>query len=522
VGAIAVSTHDNGGNLVTNATPLSNLVVYAGTGQFSNFYAGGQSVGLMRSTNGGDTWELVGSPGMAGLPISSLVATRVGTEDIVLVGTIANTVTTRDAAGKIQQQVLRGGGVFRSVDGGDTFTKNEIVAPPATAGTREFQVGSVSDLARDPGNLSRVYAAVIGGGIYESTDAGANWTPINAGFALDADGADNDGVGSVDNATEALTGAARIVLAVQQDRTSATNAVYAALIGVTDWLTGVYRKAPADAAWSLVGTNPPPRTNANRFFGEMEGAPRVTFNAGASPTIVRDAGSFLDDGFLPGGTIAVRIAGANGWNYRIAPGAGSVTATTLTLEAGSGITAAAAAGGVRIFHVNEADIVIVGNPTLTLAAGPAAGTITVTRNNGTWGADGFMVGGIATIAGTNSNNGNFVVTAVAGGVITLQRATGSTAAFVAEPAPSANIQVTGSARIASTPSGIQPQIHFGRQGIRNTALNVDAAGNVFLGGDTASRGTNLYWWDNSAGGQVWRNFVPVGKIGRASCRERVS
>ena len=58
--------------------------------------------------------------------------------------------------------------------------------------------------------------------------------------------------------------------------------------------------------------------------------------------------------------------------------------------------------------------------------------------------------------------------------------------------------MTGAAIVASTPSGIQPQVHFGRQGLRNFALEVDAAGNVFIGGDTSSRGTNLFWWDNGA------------------------
>ena len=41
IGALVVSTHDNAGNPVTGATSVNNLVLYAGTGQFSNFYIGG-------------------------------------------------------------------------------------------------------------------------------------------------------------------------------------------------------------------------------------------------------------------------------------------------------------------------------------------------------------------------------------------------------------------------------------------------------------------------------------------------
>ncbi|MBL8533801.1 MAG: exo-alpha-sialidase, partial [Betaproteobacteria bacterium] len=512
IGALAVSTHDNTGALVTAATPVEKLVVYAGTGQFSNQYTGGQSVGLMRSVNGGATWELVTPPDMAGLPIASIVATRDGTQDVVVVGTIANSVTSRDDTGALQTRVARAGGVFRSTDGGQTFTKSEIVAAPAQPGVYHFPVSSVTSIVQDPGNLSRLYMGVVGGGVYQSDNAGATWTNINGTLGVAADGVDNDAYLGVDNPEEGAAGAARIVLSVRENRTANDNPVYAALIGTTDWLMGVWRKAPASANWALVGTNPPPRDPMYAEDVSMSGGAAVDIVAGASPTITRkDAGgSFVTDGFVANREIAVTLPGGTATLYRVT----AVTATTLTLAAGSNIAAGAGVAGAVINQVSRTPIQISGNPTLTIASGGTAGVITITRpaGAGTWGADGFMPGHLATVSGTVNNNGRYFVTAATPTVLTLRSISNTPAAFVAEPAPAAGIVITGALAIPSTPGNVQPQVHVGQQGQRNFALAVDAAENVFIGGDTAQLGTNLFWWDNRAApnGQVWRPVMPTG------------
>ncbi|MGD8477974.1 MAG: hypothetical protein PVI98_12550, partial [Burkholderiales bacterium] len=73
--------------------------------------------------------------------------------------------------------------------------------------------------------------------------------------------------------------------------------------------------------------------------------------------------------------------------------------------------------------------------------------------------------------------------------------------------------IRGNTFVRSTPDAVQPQVHFGRQGVRNFSLNADVNGNVFIGGDTQSNGPNLFYWDNNlvaAGGQVWRYAYPSG------------
>src|SRR5262245_25144458 len=40
-------------------SPVSSNVIYAGTGQFSSFFAGGTAVGVYKSTDGGATWQIL-------------------------------------------------------------------------------------------------------------------------------------------------------------------------------------------------------------------------------------------------------------------------------------------------------------------------------------------------------------------------------------------------------------------------------------------------------------------------------
>jgi len=507
IGALTISTHDNAGDLVTAMTPVSDLVLYAGTGSTSNFgSAGGQSLGVLRSVNGGDTWELLAPPELLGLPISSIVATRVGSEDIVLVGTVANVITTRDVSG-IQRRVTKGGGIFRSTNGGDTFTKNELVAPPMDPSGYRFPFSSVTDIVQDPGSLSRMYAAVIGMGVYQTTDAGQMWSLYSSQLTLATDGVDNDGVDGIDSVSEQAAGAARIVLAVQNDSMSANNAVYAGLTGKTNWLMGVFRRAPGDANWALVGTNPAPRLAGQRFDVNMAGIanlltgnPNLTIAAGATPTITRhDGNSWVTDGFKINRLIQVVDPAGIRFNYHVT----GVNALMLTLAAGSNVNAVAMTNGFVIGQFSQTPIQIAGNSNLVFAGS------TITRITGDWRNDGFMAGHQITVAGSAMNNTSFVVTNVTPTVLTL--ATAVTAEGMAGGVN--GINVTGVSILASTPSGVQPQVHVGAQASRNTAFNVDATGNVFIGGDTQGRGANLFWFDNRTapmGGQVWRYAFPTG------------
>ena len=62
-------------------------MIWAGTGSFSSFASrGGFAIGLLKSVDGGDTWEVVAPVTLAGVPITSVVAVANGPTDTIIVG----------------------------------------------------------------------------------------------------------------------------------------------------------------------------------------------------------------------------------------------------------------------------------------------------------------------------------------------------------------------------------------------------------------------------------------------------
>jgi photosystem II stability/assembly factor-like uncharacterized protein len=149
--------------------PGDPQIIYAGTGE-ANFrevaYAG---QGLLKSADGGTTWELLASSTFA----------RTAFSDIKVDPTDANIVvvaTTRGAAGRandpgMPQPFAPPRGILKSTDGGVTWAQSLN--------------GEATDLEVDPGNFSRQYAGlgdILGAplnGVYRSTDGADTWEAID-------------------------------------------------------------------------------------------------------------------------------------------------------------------------------------------------------------------------------------------------------------------------------------------------------------------------------------------------------
>jgi hypothetical protein len=140
----------------------SGQTLWVGTGSLSSFFSdGGKAIGLLRTTDGGATWNVLGTD-LAGFPVISIVPTAhtdPGTgQQVVLV-----------AMGYV--------GILRSTDGGQTFqqvTDSDDQAP---------LIGRATDLIPDPTYSGRYYAAMPGRGVLRSDDWGENWTSISNGFS---------------------------------------------------------------------------------------------------------------------------------------------------------------------------------------------------------------------------------------------------------------------------------------------------------------------------------------------------
>jgi hypothetical protein len=212
-------------------SPVNPNEIFAGSGLTTAFQGkGGPSgFGVGRSLDGGLTWQVLGAGVLGGQSIRSIVPTTLDGGNVVLAASLyANNLF-------FLPPPQPGGGVYRSADGGVTWTQ---LSGAAHSG---LPAESVSDLVADPGNPRRFYAAVapfvFGStgqeGVYRSDDGGLTWAPVNNGLA---------GLGT----------SPRILLAVHNS--PAGNAVYAMVINRDGTLGGIFRSANQGADWTPMGT----------------------------------------------------------------------------------------------------------------------------------------------------------------------------------------------------------------------------------------------------------------------------
>lgn len=142
------------------------------------------------------------------------------------------------------------------------------------------------------------------------------------------------------------------------------------------------------------------RLESSRERLAMVGGPAITFaEVGATgDTITRGTGSFVTDGVQVGDWVAITGSASNNVSGKVT----AVTATVLTLDTTDLAPEVAVAGAVRI----------TAEPAYTIAAA------TITRNRGSWIAEGFAVGDVFTLAGTASNNWTGTITGLTATVIT--------------------------------------------------------------------------------------------------------
>jgi photosystem II stability/assembly factor-like uncharacterized protein len=169
---------------------------------FGNYSSGNQStplLGLLRTTDGGVTWQRI-SPAIL----------------------LNQRLISAAARGNI---LLAGGGfgtsLYRSTDGGLTFTN--------IAGTNGLPVAAFDSIAEVPGNINRFYIGSPANGVYRSDNMGATWTNVSAGL--------------LNNTTGIGTNASRVGLAVHN--LNGVEAVYAAVI----------EKSPSGWTYTYFSTN---------------------------------------------------------------------------------------------------------------------------------------------------------------------------------------------------------------------------------------------------------------------------
>ena len=159
--------------------PTDESVLYAGTGEANYANHSRYGLGLYKSTDGGDSWVLLGEDVFAGRCFSRIVVDPTSPQTVYASITRAGGFPEL-AAAKGHPMAEGPLGVFKSVDGGASWSHLTNGLPSLSA----------TDLAIDPSDPSILYAAIgrifgdAANGVYKSTDAGASWSKLGGGLPV--------------------------------------------------------------------------------------------------------------------------------------------------------------------------------------------------------------------------------------------------------------------------------------------------------------------------------------------------
>jgi photosystem II stability/assembly factor-like uncharacterized protein len=207
--------------------PTNPQTIYVGTGEAHGGGMAHGGVGILKSTDGGQTWTVLGASSFARGSVKRLRVNPANPTELVA-------ASTRGGFGRQNSDFPQASppyGILKSSDAGQTWVRS--LAGQATA------------LEIDPGNFNRQYAAigedrtgqdagVVANGIYRSTDAGQYWNAIV-------------GPWGASSPTQLITGRIELALAP-----SNPNVVYASMSQPDgNRILGLYR---TDNAWDDVPT----------------------------------------------------------------------------------------------------------------------------------------------------------------------------------------------------------------------------------------------------------------------------
>ena len=181
--------------------PTNPNIIYAGTGEqhfsLDSYYGNG----VLKTTDGGASWNLLGADVFVRQTISRVLVSQ-GNSQVVFA-----------AADR---------GLYRSTNGGANWTR--VLAGSTSTAT---------DIVAAPGASNTLYAGIYSDGVYKSTDGGANWTKLTAGLPA--------------------INIRRVHLAISG---SSPNTLLAVFADGASRMEGLYRTTDGGASWTRLGNTP--------------------------------------------------------------------------------------------------------------------------------------------------------------------------------------------------------------------------------------------------------------------------
>jgi photosystem II stability/assembly factor-like uncharacterized protein len=157
--------------------PNDENTIYAGTGEANFAHHSRFGLGLLKSTDGGNTWAVLAADVFAGRCFARIAVSPVDSAVLYAAITPAGGFPAMSAA-KGHPQADGPVGVFKSVDGGVTWSQLTNGLPTLAA----------TDVRLAPNDSQTVYAAIghifgdPANGVYKSVDAGASWIHLGGGL----------------------------------------------------------------------------------------------------------------------------------------------------------------------------------------------------------------------------------------------------------------------------------------------------------------------------------------------------
>lgn len=138
--------------------------LYAGTGEPNHSGDSYSGAGLLKTTDGGKTWTILGSNIFTGSATSKVLINS-GNPSRILVSTTFGSC----CKGLFRDYNQSAFGVYLSTDGGNSWSSTLV--------SHDYRV-SFSDLVASPSNPNIVFVGAFDGSVWESVNGGSTWTKI--------------------------------------------------------------------------------------------------------------------------------------------------------------------------------------------------------------------------------------------------------------------------------------------------------------------------------------------------------
>ena len=253
--------------------PSNPNTIYVGTGEphGSDSYYG---LGILKSTNGGQSWQLLGSNTFVGLAFANIVVNPSNPNLVYAAAGFTKTDENHPQTGTP--------GIYRSTNGGQSW---ELLA--SACGTNGC--ASSSALVMPSNNPNTLYAAFDGYGIYKSTDGGANWDQ-SFGLSVAHD---------------------RIEVAISPSNPAVLYAGFEVYRQDGSSFGAVFKSNNSGQSWSQLNSL------QYSYCGEQCGYDNILAVHPTNPNIVLAGGQAVYSGNVPGvdGTVFRTDDGGNSWSF---------------------------------------------------------------------------------------------------------------------------------------------------------------------------------------------------------------